>query len=179
MEIMMTMRMMFLIAAVSLVLTKVTIAEDFFVEDKALLPIPKSADSAIRQAEAKLKNQIKCKLVGKKVDLAGDGKNDDLLVTTKGTCLWSAGAAPIWGLRQNNGKFVPVLKMHSYSISLAKTTTHGLRNITLTRGSAGYAEVEKWSYDGRSYRNGETIYFDSSDTETCKAHPDICPFDIQ
>ena len=72
-----------------------------------------------------------------------------------------------------------MLDFVSYSLELSNNLTNGLRDITISRGSAGYAEIAVWAYDGDQYREDGSYFFDASDTEACKERPDICPFEIE
>jgi len=154
------------------------VAMDFYVEDNTLVPIPSDAEAKIRQTESNFKEAQKCKFAGKPVDLDGDGRAEDFIVTTRGTCLWAAAAGPIWVLKKTGTSYSLVLAFTSSSLELSKRATNGLRDITISRGSAGYAEVVVWSYDGKQYQKTASHFFDATNPDACKANPDICPFAV-
>lgn len=79
--------------------------QNFTIEDKDLYAIPRNAEVVIRHAEAKDDDLQKCELVGKAVDLDGDGRATDLIVTMRDAGGWGVALGPIWVLRDVGGSF--------------------------------------------------------------------------
>jgi hypothetical protein len=113
-----------------------------------------------------------CKFIGKPIDLSGQGKKSDFVVTTTNACDWGASAGPIWVIRGNE----IVLSTSTYSIKLKSEKTNDLFVIQTSHGSAGVASVEFWSFTGKKYKKTQSYVFTPDDEKTCKAHKDICPW---
>ena len=62
----------------------------FTIEDDDLSTVPHNAEVVIRRAEAKDADLQRCELVGKAVDLDGDGQATDLIVTIEDASGWGA-----------------------------------------------------------------------------------------
>jgi hypothetical protein len=151
--------------------------KEFNIEEP-LKPIPSNAIKSISDYESNSHKPFKCLLIGKSIDLVGNGKSLDIIATTKHGCQWAANAAPVWVLRHNNGNYSVVLCFVTDTFELMDKTTNGLRKIKTMRGSAGYAEVETWDYNGKIYNKSGSYYFRADDDEACRKQPDLCPFDL-
>ncbi|MGD1151318.1 MAG: hypothetical protein ABR911_00380 [Syntrophales bacterium] len=57
--------------------------QTFTIEDDDLSAVPRNAEVVIRHAEAKDDDLQRCELVGKAVDLDGDGQATDLIITMR------------------------------------------------------------------------------------------------
>jgi len=144
-------------------------ADDFSIEEKGLKPVPKTIDNAIRKTK---EVSDECKLIGKSIDLSGQGKKSDFVATTANACDWGASAGPVWVLRNNE----VVLSAGTYSIKLNREKTNDLFVIRSSHSSAGVASVEFWSFSGKKYKKTQSYVFTPDDEKTCKAHKDICPW---
>jgi hypothetical protein len=127
---------------------------DFYVEEDGLSAPPSSVVSAIvgSQSEPFTDNDDRpCAYEGKRIDLDGDGSAQDWVVTTQDACSWAASAAPVWVVRGTDGPRV-VLHFVTYSLTIGKAASHGLRHIATGRGTAAQIEEQLWKFDGRDYR---------------------------
>ena len=128
-------------------------AEDFAIEDPGLTPVLVQATTAIRKALKGIddgRGKL-CEFIGKPVDLDGDGKPSDLVVTRKDACAWGAALGPIIVLKKTGDAFAVVLEAGGYSLTIGKEKQHGLRHIVTSSGTAGLYEERLWKYDGRKY----------------------------
>ncbi len=148
------MKMVLLLTIVILSTPIICCADEFYIEDKALSPIPSGAEAAIRQLESGFK---KCKFMGKHIDLDGDKKSEDLVVTTQNGCEWGAALGPIWVLREVKGSYFLLLDYGGYNLVVNKSKHNGLRDITISAGTAGWSEESRWRFDGRRYIKYEEL----------------------
>jgi len=94
--------------------------ENFTIEDDDLSIVPHNAEIVIRRAEVRDTDLQKCVLVGKAVDLGGDGRATDLIVTIEDASGWDAALGPIWVLRNVGDSFVIVLSDGGRSVTVGK-----------------------------------------------------------
>jgi len=144
-------------------------ASDFSIEEKNLQPVSKAMDAAIRNRH---EVNADCQFVGKPIDLSGQGHNADLIVTTAHACNWSANAAPVWILHNNQ----VVFSSSTQTITLKSAKHHHLFDIQSSRSSAGVAMVELWSYSSRQYKKTRSYVFTPDDEKSCNEHTDLCPW---
>lgn len=136
--------------------------------------IPAAAEKAIRKTGEVSRE---CKLVGAFINLKDENSvGKDVIATTDDTCEWAASAGPVWILKNEGNKYEVVLNFVTYDLEVLNKKINGLRNIKTSRGTAGTAEVEFWTYTGKMYKKTASYHFSADDEKTCKAHPDICPF---
>jgi|GEM_PF-652409 len=151
-------------------------AESFFIEEKILTQVPKAVAIAISAT----KNFAfpECKLVGKTVNISGQGKASGYIVTTSQACGWGAATGPIWLVVKLNGLYINVLQTTTYAADIVKNKDHGLHQLVTTSGTAGHASYTRWKFTGKTYEQLENYVFLPDDEKLCKAHKDICPFEI-
>jgi hypothetical protein len=141
-----------ILIAMVLIVPHIVSAADISIEDKDFFPISMGA-SAVIQKEAGNSDYVKnCTLVGKPIDLDGDGRAEDIFVTGKGFGCTGTARANFWLLRKKGRSFSVVLAFLTYGIELAEHKTRGLRNITLTAGSAGWSWESHWKFTGKRYK---------------------------
>jgi hypothetical protein len=150
--------------------------EDFSIEDNDLIALPHAVETAIRNSKGF--DDPTCKLIGKPIDISGKGTDSGYAATTADACDWGAALGPIWVVR-NGTQPAMVLSGGGYSLSINKQSQNGLHNITIYGGSASYSQVVIWAFDGKQYIKKNSYFFSADDPATCKAHPDICPFEIE
>ncbi len=125
-----------------------TKAEDFSIEEEKLSAVPKAVEASIRGSKNFESNL--CKLIGKPIDLAGEGTNSGFVVTTANACDWGAALGPIWVVR-DGAKPVVVLSYGGYSLTLGKQKTNGFRNVAISAGTAGRYTESLWKFNGEFY----------------------------
>ncbi len=125
---------------------------EFAIEENDLRPIPAAADTAIRQGEGNAYNVEACQFKGKSVDLDGDGRATDLVVTTENACGWGAGLGPIWVVRGTKDTYSMVLSDGGYRLTIEKRKTKGLRDVVVREEAIDHSVKRVWRYDGRKYR---------------------------
>jgi hypothetical protein len=123
-------------------------ADDFFIEDPLLKPLPTAVDTAIRSGKGFELGS--CKLIGKAVDLTGSGPATGYVATTADACGWGAALGPIWVV-QGGANPATVLDHGGYSLTLGKQTQNGFRNIAISAGTAGGYLETLWKFDGVRY----------------------------
>ena len=151
----------------------IAIADDFYIEEKGLQPVSKSIDAAIRKTKDL---DTSCKLIGKTINLTGQGQKNDFVVTTANACEWAASAGPLWVVRGNGKTYKVVLSYLTYTLKLRNKKNNGLYAIQTSRGTASMYEIEFWSFTGKQYKKSKAYIFAADDKKTCKAHKDICPW---
>jgi len=124
------------------------LAEDFTIEDQKLVVLPKPVEDAIRNT--KNFEYPECKLIGKPIDISDKGPGSGFFATTADACIWGAAQGPIWVVL-NGTKPVQVLEYGGYTLSLAKQTQNGLRNIKISAATAGHSSESLWHFDGVRY----------------------------
>jgi len=129
--------------------------QTFTIEDDDLSAVPHKAEVAIRHAEAKDDDLQRCKLVGKGVDLDGDGQATDLIVTIEDASGWDAALGPIWVLRNTGDSFVIVLSDGGHSVTIGKIKHEGLHDLTISAESAGWSRQSIWRFNGKRYYKSE------------------------
>jgi len=129
--------------------------ESFTIEDGDLSLVPHNAQIVIRNAEAKDADLQQCKLVGKAVDLDGDGRATDLIVTIEDASGWDAALGPIWVLRNVEDSFVIVLSDGGHSLTVDKEKHKELHDLTIYTESAGWSHQSTWKFNGKSYYKSE------------------------
>ena len=122
-------------------------ADDFFIEDEKLTPLPKPIEAAIRSINGLAFRS--CKLIGKPVDL-GQDVGSGFVATTADACDWGAALGPIWVVRDGTQP-VTVLQYGGYSLTLGKQSRNGLRNIAISAATAGWSSESLWKFDGVRY----------------------------
>lgn len=126
----------------------VAIAEDFVIEDESLRALPRPIEMAVRGSKGF--ESRSCKLIGKAVDLSGQGAAPGFIVTTADGCDWGAALGPIWVVR-NGAQPMTVLAHGGYTLTLGKPVKSGLRAITITAETAGMTSKSLWKFDGKRY----------------------------
>jgi hypothetical protein len=162
--------------AVLLTLTPVfASADDFYIEDDSMTELPMQVAKAIQNAEGeKLKDARQpengfCKLIGKPIDL-GRGKKPGYFVTTADACNWGAALGPIW-LVVNESQPVVVLSSSGAALVLKKQVQHGLPNVVISAGTAGWTQKSWWKYDGARYIKAKEEICTAEDDGTFKCKP--------
>lgn len=135
---------LFLLAMVPVI----ALAEDFTIEDEQLSALPKPVDTAIRNIKGFA--YAPCKLIGKPIDLVGQGTNSGYVATTANACNWGAAVGPIWVVR-DGATPVAILEHGGYSLTLGKRLQNGLRNIAISAATAGWSSESLWKFDGVRY----------------------------
>ena len=125
-------------------------AEQFCIEDESLKPVPAVVVRTILATE-KDSDWKTCKFIGKQIDLDGQGKAEDYVVTTADGCLCGNVLCTIWVLRRTGGSYVVVLSDGGYSMKLLKQRHNGLADIFLEASSAGWSQQSSWQFDGKQY----------------------------
>ena len=151
-------------------------AEDFNIEESTLKVLPKSIESVVRTT--KKFGFRECKLIGKTVNLADSEKASDYILTTLHSCGWGASAGPVWVVSKINGVYAVLLETSSYAVEVLKNKNNGLHQIVTTSGTAGHAAYSRWVFNGQNYKETENYVFFPDDEKLCKAHQDICPFEM-
>lgn len=123
-------------------------ADDFIIEDKKLAALPKPVEAAIRSV--KDFEYGPCQLIGKPIDLLGQGTNSGFVATTAFACGWGAALGPIWVVR-DGAQSVTVLEHGGYSLTLGKQSQNGFRNIAISAATAGWSSESLWKFDGVRY----------------------------
>lgn len=123
-------------------------ADDFTIEDEKLMALPKPIEAAVRGTKGFESGA--CKLIGKPIDLLGQGGNSGFAVTTAEACDWGAAIGPIWVVRDGQTP-VTVLDHGGYSLTLGKKTQNGLRNIAISTATAGWSSESLWKFNGERY----------------------------
>lgn len=123
-------------------------ADDFVIEDENLTVLPKPVEVAIRSAKGV--ESLTCRLIGKPVDLSGQGFNSGFVATTADACDWGNALGPIWVVR-GGARPTAVLAHGGYSLTLGKRTKNGLRNIAISAATAGRYSESLWRFDGVRY----------------------------
>ena len=130
--------------------------ENFTIEDDDLSAVPHNAQIVIRHAEAKDPDLQRCELVGKAIDLDGDGQATDLIVTIEDASGWDAALGPIWVLRNAGDSFVIVLADGGHSVTIGKEKHKELHDLTISTESTGWSRQSIWIFNGkRYYKSGE------------------------
>jgi hypothetical protein len=150
-------------------------AEDFNIEDIDLYPLPQAAASAIYadKSFAEYKKE-KCRLVGSPVDLSGDGKLQDWIVTSAYGCVWGAATGPIWILHREGNIYSVALASRGQSVTLGKAKQNGHRHVAISAGTAGWYSESLLKYDGTKYVFTRSRDVDLSKPEDCLKNKDIC-----
>jgi hypothetical protein len=164
----------FLSVVFVIVLPNFAIADDFSIEDKDLISVPKEAVIAIEEADPYIEES--CHFIGKPISLSGQSPSSDLIVTTENACDWAANAGPVWVLKKEGESYNVVLSFITYTVTIEEEKNNGLRNITTSRSTANLYEIEFWSYVEDDYQQMQDYFFSADDKETCLAHRDICPW---
>ncbi|MDD5367040.1 MAG: hypothetical protein PHR30_17010 [Gallionellaceae bacterium] len=125
----------------------VAFSDDFTIEEE-LTTLPKPVEAAIRSAKGFEDNS--CELIGKPVDLLGQGTNSGFVATTADACDWGGALGPIWVVR-DGAQPVTVLAHGGYSLTLGKQLQNGLRNIAISAATAGWSSESLWKFDGVRY----------------------------
>lgn len=123
-------------------------ATDFVIEDEKLTALPKPIETAIRST--KNFEYVSCRLIGKPVDLQGQGANSGFIATTDDACGWGAALGPIWIIRAG-AQPVVILEHGGYSLTLGNQLQNGLRNVAIAAATAGWSSESLWKFDGARY----------------------------
>lgn len=123
-------------------------ADGFVIEDERLTALPMPIEAAIRSVKGF--EYSACKLIGKPVDLLGQGTNSGFIATTADGCDWGAALGPIWVVR-DGAQPVTVLAHGGYSLTLGKQLHNGLRNVAISAATAGWSSESLWKFDGARY----------------------------
>ncbi|MFA5179954.1 MAG: hypothetical protein WC405_01420 [Syntrophales bacterium] len=122
----------------------------FYIEDKALKPVPDSIVQPILKSE-KAEEWKACKFIGKTIDLDGDGKAEDFAVTTEDGCNCGNAICTIWVLRYSGNHYTVILSDGGYSMSIGKKRQKGLADISVEASTAGWSQKNVWVFDGKRY----------------------------
>jgi hypothetical protein len=128
-------------------------AADFLIEDDDLQPVPADVVPVIQKVVGR---DPECgvkagNLRGRPVDLDGDGRALDWIVTTTNTCLWGAAVGPIWVVRRQDGSSTLVLANGGYQATVGQAKRNGLRQISIEAASAGWERAAMFDFDGSKY----------------------------
>ena len=153
------------------------LAADFAAEDPALLPAPKDVATVVHAdpSFSEFKSGGCLKLVGSKVDLSGDGRSTDWVVTTADGCAWGAATAPIWVLRRHSTGYSVVLSSGGSDLTVGKGKQNGLKHLAIAAGTAGWYSEVLLKYDGTKYVKARSRQVDLSNPEDCRKNKDVCP----
>ena len=163
--------------AITLILfLNIAFAEEISIED-SLASVPKSVETSIRaQKNFEFSN---CKLKGQLINLTDSEKASDYVVTTSEACGWGASAGPIWVVAKLDGSYTVLLATSAYTVAMHKNKNHELHQVVTTSGTAGHASYTRWGFTGKNYKQLESYVFFPDDKKLCKAHQDICPFEME
>jgi hypothetical protein len=129
--------------------------QTFTIEDDDLSEVPRNAEVVIRHSEAKDDDLQRCELVGKAIDLDGDGQATDFIITMRDAAGWGAALGPIWVLRNAGDSFVIVLSDGGYSVTIGKAKHKGLYDLIISAESAGWSRQSIWKFNGKSYKKAK------------------------
>lgn len=145
-------RVLVLIAAV-VGLTKAIAGEiSYTVEDKGLVTQnTKLTQAIIGHKSFVVYKSLGCRLIGEAIDLSYT--NRVFLFTTKDACGWGSALGPIWiVLAKKNSDGKVVLDAGGYSVVGKSNYSHGMRDLEIRSGTAGFVEVKRYSFDGMRYK---------------------------
>ncbi|HAE99784.1 MAG TPA: hypothetical protein DCO68_12125 [Methylophilaceae bacterium] len=151
-------------------------AEEFNIEETNLKALPNSVESVVRNS--KKFAFAECNLIGKAVNLSDSNNPFEYIITTEPACGWGASAAPVWVVAKINGTYAVLLETTTTAVETIKNKNHGLHQLVETSGTAGHASYTRWGFNGKNYKKLEGYVFLPDDEKLCKAHRDICPFEV-
>jgi hypothetical protein len=125
-------------------------AAEFSIEEESLKPAPDNIVELILNKE-KDSEWRKCKFIGKQIDLKGQGRAEDYVVTTAGACMCGAAICPIWALRKIGKSYVLVVSDGGYTMKILKQKHNGLADLSFEAATAGWSQKRLWRFDGKRY----------------------------
>ena len=137
-------------AGIALFFATAGCARDFSIESRDLAPLPEAAVIKIKSAKGS-EAFGHCQLVGKAIQLATSVASAHWVATTASACGWSAARGPIWIVSLDASATQPLLRTHSYDLTVGRNAQHGLRHIATATGTAGYREESLWKFNGKHY----------------------------
>ncbi|GAB2864244.1 hypothetical protein GCM10027277_36220 [Pseudoduganella ginsengisoli] len=149
-------------------------ADVFGIEDENLQPVPPAVAAALR-AHVRKTEYRECAqgdFVGSAVDLQGQGRNQDWIAKTADGCAWGAATAKIWILKHDMPRYRVVLDTGGHGVDLLKSTSHGLRNLSVSSGTAGHYSDALLKFNGRRYKVFKSCFVDPGNPEEASKHPD-------
>ncbi|HUH66797.1 MAG TPA: hypothetical protein VLZ07_10230 [Syntrophales bacterium] len=91
-------------------------------------------------------------MVGKAVDLDGDGQATDWIVTIQDASEVEMPLGPLWVLRDVRGSFLIVLSDGGHTVSIGNVKHLGLYDLAVSVESGGWTRQSIWRFDGKCYR---------------------------
>lgn len=123
------------------------------VEDKELSGRrPDLAQAITNHKSFSVYKSLGCRLIGGRIDL--DDKGKTFLFTTEDACGWGAALGPIWIVHVGNdhvGRMV--LDAGGYSVAGKSSFSHGMRDLEIRWGNAGFIAAQCYRFDGVRYRS--------------------------
>jgi hypothetical protein len=150
-------------------------SDEFHIEDAGLKLVPAEVSASIKAGSNSVFDG--CEIIGKKVDLDEDGQFDDILATTKDACAWGRMIGPIWGIRKQESRYTLVLSASGGALKTLDSSSSGLKDLRADSGSAGYATVNLYKFNGVKYIE-KSYFFSADDVDECLKHKNICPFEV-
>lgn len=93
-----------------------------------------------------------CRLIGEPINL--DDKGKAFLFTTKDACGWGTALGPMWIVHSRNGHAGKVvLDAGGYSVEGKSSVSHGMRDVEIRWGNAGFIAAQSYRFDGVRYRS--------------------------
>lgn len=126
------------------------LATDFSIEDDGLSNLPKQVEEIIRK-DASFSDFRDCSLVGKSINLASSGAHPSFIATTASGCAWAAASGPIWVVTPEQGGFNLILFSYGYSAKIGQAIHQGMREISISTGTANWQTSENWQFGGTKY----------------------------
>lgn len=125
-------------------------ADDFNIEDYSMSDPPAGVQLAIRRDPTYSAYQ-RCVITGKKVHLSADSSTNFFAVTTANGCNWGAALGPIWIVAFDAKRAKVILASGGASLRVEAHTRNGLRNVTLTTGTAREITDNLFKFNGKRY----------------------------
>lgn len=116
---------------------------------------------------------------GISIDLNGDGEESDYILHGSGECT-AASAVPVFIAQHRHGDtYRVVFSFMTNRVNFLYSEHNGLPDIKTSRGTASMYECEIWYFNGTKYEKVEEYLFSANDEETCRKHPEHCPWKFE
>jgi len=139
-----------LLAVVVFCVSAQCFAEDFGIEDDSLTDPPANVQSAIRR-DPSYSEYGRCVVTGKQIHLSANSNKTYFAVTTANGCNWGAALGPIWVVALDSNRAKVILTTGGALLHVESHKRNGLRNITVSTGSAGEIADNLFKFNGRRY----------------------------
>lgn len=135
------------------------------IEDKSLKALPSKVENAVSASGASY-DIADCKFVGTPLLLPGDKARSAYFVTVESKCLGNA-AGQIFIVDLSESEPLVIMSTAAYSVESGKERHNGLNDLKIFSGTAGYANIEYWIFDGKKFVRDEkrSWYFPSNCSE--------------